>query len=206
MAAMQGRDIQAVVQILRDRGAFLYHACQLKDFLSYLQLGGVPSRQLLEGSGLPYTQFDTDESDHNGDVWDKVFTNMQDFGVTYAKFGGDGGTVATPNPYGPILLVFEPEILLTAYDLSITLRSAGAEGFDRHEECLSVPSDIHSLFQHVDPDEAPNDFARAYIAFTDVLQQRFQWDGARSVEINCQVSGGYFGSTAFERCLWTSTT
>ncbi|MFS6825720.1 hypothetical protein, partial [Staphylococcus aureus] len=102
MAAMQGCDIQAVVQILRERGAHLYHACQLKDFRSYLQLGGVPSRETLEESGLPYTGFDTDESDHEGNIWDKVFLNLQDFGITYARFGVEAGTVATPNPYGPI--------------------------------------------------------------------------------------------------------
>lgn len=192
MAVMRGRDIEEVVQILRERGAYIYHACQLKDFRSYLQLGGVPSRQVLEQSGLPYTPFDTDESDREGELWDKVFVNIQDFGVTYARFGANGGTLATPNPYGPILFIFEPDILLTADDLSITLRSAGAEGFDRHGECLPSPDRVHHLFMHVDPDDAPNDLARAYPAFSNELQQRFRWDGARSVEMNCEVRRGLF--------------
>ena len=84
----------------------MYHACQLRDFESYLKVGGIPSRQLLERRGLGFTAFDTDEQDHVNDVWSKVFLNLQDFGKLF-----DSGKDAVPNPYGPILIRVRPDVL-----------------------------------------------------------------------------------------------
>ena len=64
---------------------FLYHACQLSDFASYLSLGGIPSRALLETNGLPFTPFKTDTIDQENGVWDKVFINLSDFGHFFAS-------------------------------------------------------------------------------------------------------------------------
>ena len=38
-----GNDIQALVDLFEKRQVFLYHACQLIDFESYISLGGIPS-------------------------------------------------------------------------------------------------------------------------------------------------------------------
>ena len=43
-----GNDIQALVDFFEERQVFLYHACQLIDFESYISLGGIPSRALRE--------------------------------------------------------------------------------------------------------------------------------------------------------------
>ena len=37
-----GNDIQALVRLFEERGVTLYHACQLLDFQSYFELGGIP--------------------------------------------------------------------------------------------------------------------------------------------------------------------
>jgi hypothetical protein len=132
MALFSGKSIVALEACVR-RHALIYHTCQLRDFRSYLFLGGVASRNLLKQRGLPFTPFDTDDVDQTNGVWDKVFFNFSDFGAGFAN-GGSG----TPSPYGPICLVFEPAVLKAANDVAVTLRSAGATGFDREREGLSL--------------------------------------------------------------------
>jgi len=117
---IQGEGIEELVQLLKRRGAYLYHACQLVDFQSYLNLGGIPSRAHIESMEQSYTQFDTDESDRTSKVWDKVFANLQDFSFTFAR-----GGPAVPNTYGPILFQIQPEALHDVTDVAICLRSAG---------------------------------------------------------------------------------
>jgi hypothetical protein len=123
--------IEGLVALFRARGVSLYHACQYKDFVSYLELGGVPSRFVLAHGGLESTPFATDEADQKNGVWDKVFFNLEDFGCTFANGGR-----AVPNPYGPVLLRLRPSVLLGAKDVAVCLRSAGTRGFDRRRESL----------------------------------------------------------------------
>ncbi|CAD0230681.1 hypothetical protein [Planktothrix agardhii] len=122
----QGEKINELVKLLTNRGVYLYHACQLIDFQSYLKLGGIPSRSHLESNSQPYTTFKTDQNDRANDDWDKVFANLSDFGTTFA-----GGHGAVPNIYGPILFKIKPEVFYEATDVAICLRSAGRKGFDR---------------------------------------------------------------------------
>ena len=126
-------DKERLVEIIQSRGRFLWHACQLKDFASYLHLGGIPSRSLLETSELPFTHFETDEQDRVNFVWDKVFCNFDDFGCWFAE-----GKRAIPNPYGPIQMRIRPEAILEADDLAVSLISAGGQGFDRKAESLEM--------------------------------------------------------------------
>jgi hypothetical protein len=58
--------IAPVVDRLFGRGVSLWHACQLLDFESYIAVGGIPSRSLLEQARLPFTGFVTDASDRSG--------------------------------------------------------------------------------------------------------------------------------------------
>lgn len=60
---LQGEGITKLVRLLEQRRAYLYHACQLVDFQSYLNLGGIPSRAYLESMEQCYTVFDTDPSE-----------------------------------------------------------------------------------------------------------------------------------------------
>lgn len=87
MAIVDKQEIEKIITSLEARDAKLYHACQLEDFKSYLALGGVPSRNKLLGSGLKFTEFDTDTIDKQNKVWDKVFGNFSDFGQVFARAG-----------------------------------------------------------------------------------------------------------------------
>ena len=126
-------DKARLVEIIRNSTRFLWHACQLKDFASYLRLGGIPSRSLLEQRKMPFTPFETDEQDRVNFVWDKVFCNLDDFGCWFAE-----GKGAVPNPYGPIQMRMCPEFVFDAEDVAVSLMSAGGLGFDREDESIEL--------------------------------------------------------------------
>lgn len=142
-----GPDIAQLVDLLNFRNVLLYHACQYQDFLSYLRLGGVPSRKLLETNGDSFTTFETDGNDRVNGVWDKVFINLQDFGEMFGNGQNAVPNKAVPNVYGPILLCIWPESLLEALDVAVCLRSAGARDFDRDMSALRSVNEIDGLFQ-----------------------------------------------------------
>lgn len=49
--------------------------CSVKPlYLSYLSLGGIPSRALLESKQAEFTMFQTDATDRENSVWDKVLS------------------------------------------------------------------------------------------------------------------------------------
>lgn len=137
--------IEALVEFFNQRGVTLYHSCQLKDFGSYLKLGGIPSRQLLSDCKLPFTKFETDSIDQKNGVWDKVFLNLQDFGAIFAS-----GKIGVPTVYGPITFAISPEALRTASDVAICLRSAGISGFQREAESLKTIEEVNRLFCDID--------------------------------------------------------
>jgi len=160
---IRGDEIGDFVKLLELREVSLYHACQLVDFQSYLKLGGVPSRALLESERTSYTAFETDETDRINEVWDKVFVNLTDFGATFAK-----GVNNVPNPYGPILFQLRPSALNEASDVAVCLWSAGAKGFDRNREALKSVQDIDRLFLHSSQVPYPE---RSYIRFRGELKK-----------------------------------
>ena len=177
-----GNDIQSLVDLFEDRQVSLYHACQLIDFWSYLHLGGIPSRALLESKRLPFTPFETDLIDKENSVWDKVFVNLSDFGSVFAR-----GANNVPNPYGPILFQMKSSTLLEASDIAVCLRSAGAQGFNREHEALNTLEEIDRLFWHpsnVDPPQS------TYIKYRDELVKEFGNPNAQSPEISCTVPIG----------------
>lgn len=143
------REVEQIVESMRLRKASLYHACQYRDFVSYVELGGVPSRSLLEQKGLGYTSFDTDRSDKEKGLDGLVFANFSDFGFTFER-----GNAGVPNPYGPILLEIDPEALLLANEIAICLRSAGAVDFDRRSEALTSFEDFQKIW--ADDPQFPN--------------------------------------------------
>jgi len=133
--------IDGLVTLLTRRRAHAFHACQLEDFYSYVTLGGIPARNLLERSGLAHTSFTSDETDQLYGVFDKVFGNLQDFGRFFAY-----GAAATPCLYGPILLVLRPTCFTAADDVAICLRSASGVAFNRERESLSTVEQVDSLY------------------------------------------------------------
>lgn len=173
----QGQEIKDVVRLLQQRKVKLYHACQLIDFQSYLRLGGIPSRALLESEKLLYTRFDSDNDDRTNKVWDKVFGNLSDFG---ASFGSE--KAATPTVYGPILFRIKPEALNKATDLAICLRSASGKNFDREAESFSSVEEVGRLFKHPMGHEKPE-----WLKNKEELQKEFSIPRASFPEFSCTV-------------------
>ena len=176
---ISGNEIQSLVDLLMERDVSLYHACQLIDFDSYLALGGIPSRALLEDKGLPFTPFDTDTNDKANGVWDKVFGNLVDFGKIFAN-----GRPWPPTVYGPIQLQIKPSALLDVSDVAICIRSAGGEGFNRESEALTI-DEIDRVFRL--PRNAP------FPESTDTkslkkLAEEFGKTKPQHPEISCSVS------------------
>ena len=174
-------DKERLVEIIRSRGMFLWHACQFKDFRSYLRLGGIPSRSLLESQNEPFTRFETDEQDRKNFVWDKVFCNLEDFGCWFAE-----GKGAVPNPYGPVQMRICPEAIYHAEDVSVTLRSAGGRGFDRENESLRI-EEILELY----PANASKRIDRD--ATKRLLEKRHSYEpfevAAPNPEMSCSMQG-----------------
>ena len=189
----RGKRIREIVNVLDRRKAHLYHACQYTDFISYLQIGGIPSRAHLEAKKTEFTPFDTDGVDQTNAVWDKVFLNLSDFGSTFAR-----GQAAVPNPYGPILLCVRPSGLLNAGDVAVCLRSAGAQGFDRKRESLRTPAQIERLFSRPTNDKYP---AKTWIKFATQLQKDFNNPNARDPEISCSFAAGYLSFEHVDRIV-----
>ena len=169
--------IQELNDIFVARDAKLFHACQYVDFCSYIALGGIPSRNLLEKQGLPFTRFDTDRRDHDNYVWDKVFVNLHDFGGTFAL-----GRGAVPNTFGPILFVMRPDTFSYASDVAICMRSAGALHFDREAEGISI-NQVESLFANPIAAGSPE---KSYIKYARDLCQIFP--DAHEPEVSCTIA------------------
>lgn len=174
-----GNNIQSLVDLFAERQVFLYHACQLIDFQSYLRLGGIPSRALLETNRLPFTPFETDTIDRENNVWDKVFVNLSDFGRFFAQ-----GAKNVPNPYGPVLFKISPSALLQASDVAVCLWSAGARGFNREHEALNTLEEIDNLFSHPSNVGPPQS---TYVKYRDQLVKEFGRQKAQAPEISCTV-------------------
>jgi len=187
MPTIQGAEIENLITLFNNRGQKFYHACQYKDFKTYVELDGVPSRNLMEERGLPYTPFDTDETDRDNEVWNKVFGNLQDFGFGFAQGRRNPNTAPTPNPYGPILLIFNPEVFREATDVAICLRSAGGRNFNRENEALATAEIVNRIYEYEDILEAPNHYAKAYIKYSDSLQETFNDPEAMTPEVSCIV-------------------
>jgi hypothetical protein len=179
--------IAKAVAVLEARNVSLWHACQLRDLDAYLQVGGVPSRRLLERRGVAFTPFVTDAIDRRNGVWNKVFVNLADFGATFAH-----GCRSVPNPYGPIALQLRPTALLESADAAICLRSAGASDFDRDVESLADPADVDRLFAH--PPEA-GVFKAMEPLFGERLRDTFapRYPYATSPEASLSIPAGHLG-------------
>lgn len=206
MPLIQIPEIQSLVDFFNTRGVKIYHACQYKDFKTYLEIGGVPSRNLLEQSKLSYTTFDTDDVDKKHEVWNKVFANLSDFGFAFAQGKKNENTAPTPCVYGPILLIFNPEVLFETLDVAICLRSAGGRDFNRAAESLGSVNDINRLFKYPRVEDAPTEYARAYIKYASELKAEFNNPHATSPEVSCTVNDERFSLKYLEKIIVDSYT
>lgn len=100
-----------------------YHATNLLDLATYLELRAIPSREVL--SARPFTRFFSDDRDVELGVWDSTFANLANLGNPF-WFKSDWNV---PNAFGPITLVLNPALWL-AYnrfivrDYSVTNKRA----------------------------------------------------------------------------------
>jgi len=197
MRMLESDRIPELVRLFTKRDVHLYHACQYKDFCSYLALHGVPSRKQLEEEGLAMTGFTSDRNDRQNDVWDKIFLNLQDFGQIFSR-----GRSGVPTPYGPILFRFEPAALYQMTDIAICLRSAGAADFDREREALKSIEDVDRIFPFPADDARgePPHGRTAVVKFGSRLQEEFGRD-AGSVEISCTTPDGVLSFNYLEDIL-----
>lgn len=179
---LRGQHIEELIQLLKRRDVLLYHSCQYVDFLSYLELGGIPSRHKLESEKKRFTKFDTDKMDQENDVWDKVFLNFQDFGEIFAHGRG------IPTVYGPLQLEVSPEALSVADDVVVSLRSAGSKNFDRNKEALKTVEDINRIFLH--SKDEPDARKRKYIKDRSLLKDAFKRDYTSNPEMNLSTLTG----------------
>jgi len=200
MPLIQGQEIRNLINLLNERGVKIYHACQYKDFKTYLQIGGIPSRNLMENSRLPYTEFDTDNVDRTNEVWNKVFANLSDFGFPFARGNWSKNKAPTPNPYGPILFILNPEVLTEAIDIAICLRSAGGRDFNRVAESLGTIDEINRIFQY-SIEGAPNEYAKAYIKYSQDLKRDFNNLQAMTPEVSCTINNERFSFNSIEKII-----
>jgi len=186
MPLIAQNEIPILTNLLSDKGLYLYHSCQLIDFKSYLELGGIPSRNLLEQNKLEYTRFETDENDKENEVWNKVFLNLTDFGENFAfKPMKNPNTAPTPNPYEPISIQILPKSIEASEDMCLSLKSAGAKGFDR--EKYGIPANrIEDIFVYIECDDP---YKKKYIRWSNELREVFEVDESEPLnpEINLTI-------------------
>jgi len=183
MPVIQRQEITQLTNRLIEKGLVVYHSCQLVDFKSYINLGGIPSRNLLNQRGQNYTAFETDENDEDNDVWDKVFFNLTDYGNYFAIYKMDNpNTASIPNIYGPISIQILPQSIEIADDMCLSLISAGREGFNREANGIAA-NQIDDIFVCIDCEKP---YEERYITRTNELRERFNIDepGALNPEIN----------------------
>jgi hypothetical protein len=100
---MQGRDVE---RILRGIGATkLYHANSITTSCTFLEQGGLLSRYFVENHNLSQTPQDSDYIDKRYGIWDRIFIDHVDI---HYRAGPRKG----PNQYGPVLFVFDLNLLL----------------------------------------------------------------------------------------------
>ena len=180
----RGEQIKNLVDLFEKRDVKLYHSTQYKDFKSYLQLGGIPSRALLSEHQMAMTSFDTDSDDKKNGVWDNVFLNPIDFGNIMKK-----GNKGIPTVYGPISIEFQPRVLLDANDVAICLRSAGGAGFNRDKESLNTIDEVDRIFLHEYTDSNSDKYLNPLFKSPTGLCSEFNLEYASNPEISLTIDG-----------------
>lgn len=192
MPLIQNTDIPIFTDLLISKGVNLFHSCQLKDFKRYLELGGVPSRNLMQQRSLDFSDFDTDSNDQENSVWDKVFFNLMDFGNYFALYPmNNPDTASIPTIYGPISIQVFPDSINESDDVCVSLKSAGLTGFSREEYGIPVER-ISDIFVCI---ECENPREEQYIRRTNELRDIFNIEepGTLNPEVNITIEGELVG-------------
>jgi hypothetical protein len=130
---------------LERRGCSLKHAINLPDLRSYAAHQALLSRAQLVRTGGIQTPFASDESDERRGIFERCFGNLSDFGQSFWRFDH-----ASPNPYGPITLVFRPETFKLCVDLAVTRKNAGNASYDLSTDRITDAAAWRGLFREPD--------------------------------------------------------
>jgi hypothetical protein len=100
---MRGSEVYGVLQTI---GAVsLHHANSVTTSCTFVEQGGMLSREFVESHGLCQTAQSSDDVDKKYGVWDCIFLDHVDI---HAR----GGRARGANYYGPVLFEFDLQILL----------------------------------------------------------------------------------------------
>lgn len=113
---MTDRELAAV---LIAKNVHFFHAMNLRDFSAYCRSRSLLSRTEMIESDPDYTEFWSDEIDSQRGVLSRVFGNVYDFAAIFAR----ARDASSPNIYGPVTLVFSPEVYEEMVDIVLTQRS-----------------------------------------------------------------------------------
>lgn len=100
---MKGTDVYRVLQQIR--ATHLHHANSVITSCTFLEQGGLLSREFVEKNGLTQTSQSSDKQDKKMDIWNRIF-------VDHVDIHDRGGRKKGPNQYGPVLFVLDLDILL----------------------------------------------------------------------------------------------
>ena len=114
----------------------LYHCNSVVTSLSYIQCGGLLSRQTAENMGLPQTSQETDTTDKALGIYNDVFFDSVDIHERAHR----------TNDYGAVLFIYSIDVLdsLLTYDIGITYDNPIRWDIEMSEEkrYLQSPSDF----------------------------------------------------------------
>lgn len=100
---MDGHEVYGVLRNIN--ATHLHHANTVVTSCTFLEQGGMLSREYVENHGLVQTAQESDAQDKHFGVWDRVF-------LDHVDIHDRGGRARGFNYYGPALFVFELDILL----------------------------------------------------------------------------------------------
>jgi hypothetical protein len=100
---MQAAEVYNVLQAIG--ASTLHHANTVTTSCTFLEQGGLASREYVEARGLVQTEQSSDAIDKKYNIWHCVF-------VDHVDIHGRAGRKKGPNQYGPVLFLLDLEVLL----------------------------------------------------------------------------------------------
>lgn len=99
---MQGSDVYSILRSIRAEK--LYHANSVTTSCTFLKQGGLVSRSFVENHNLSQTRQGSDLIDKKYGIWDRIF-------VDHVNIHYRAGRKKGPNQYGPVLFIFDLDVL-----------------------------------------------------------------------------------------------
>lgn len=140
------------------QGVRFFHAENIEGIRAHCEAGHLLCRKMLmEAIPDAYTHFESDPYDvaYGFDV--RVFGNIYDLGAIYARANlGSSQNPAAPNIYGPIVLVFRPDVFSVMRDIVITPKSSWKTKPKWREVSVQTEAQVEELLT---PDQPKDNIA-----------------------------------------------